>query len=140
MAKALRLVGLVAAACALGCAGERASSATADQLERLPETTGSCFFKNTVTSWRVLDDRRIQVDSHPPYEIEFYSRCHGIRSIESIGFSSRDGQVCDYRNDAVVGRDVYCPIASIHSPKDQVIEQQDTELDAYEREQNKQQR
>ena len=79
----------------------------------LPKSEGNCINPRAVTSFRVLDRNRILVDTYPQRVIELYDSCDGVRFMEELKFVGTGGIICDYRSDALIVKDVRCPIASI---------------------------
>jgi hypothetical protein len=130
------LVGLLAAA-ELGCsAGPAATSRESEaRSERLPKSSGRCLLTRTITGWRVIGRNQIVVDTRPPQVIHVFGTCHRLRDVEELGFSSRDGQICDYRSDALIAGDQRCPITAIVPYEDKQIREQDEELERQERDQ-----
>lgn len=132
----MRSLARLALALALsGCAspGERGDH-VATAPERLPESTGTCLFTRTISSWRVVDDRRIVLSARKPWIVEFYMPCHHIRFTEQLAFSAHDQRICDYRSDSVIVDGERCAIAAIRPYVEEFDEKLQEELDELEKE------
>lgn len=109
------------ASCATGTSGtDGKDEGSAEQVSRLPKATGTCLLVRTITGFRTLDRRRIVVEANKPYLIEFSMSCFGLTHAETIGYDARDGQICDYRTDAILVEGERCPIASIRPYADEI--------------------
>jgi len=77
------------------------------------EAHGECVNVASVSGFRVLDDRRILIDTRPQKVIELYSDCTGLRFVEDIALEGRAGELCDYRGDKIIVDGRRCTVASI---------------------------
>jgi len=108
----LRSAGL-AALLASGCGA--AAPPGPEPAESFPRSQGVCVSRNTIRSWRPLDNSRFLLFADREYQVELLYRCDSLRFTETIEFLSRDTQVCDYRGDEIRTDREDCPIGAIRS-------------------------
>lgn len=110
--KMTALAGLILAAAGLsGCA----SAGDGDQA-RLPSSAGECVFVRTLSNWRAIDRESLVIyapSRNHPYKVDLLFPCHGLRFAETIAFTSRDQQLCDFRSEAIIVDGQRCPIGRI---------------------------
>ncbi len=83
---------------------------------RLPEATGECIVIRTISDWQALDAYTLLIRRGTADDdriIELLHRCHSIKNVDALNFSSNDGQICDYRNDVIVAETEHCIIGAI---------------------------
>jgi hypothetical protein len=102
---------------------------TTERASRLPKATGTCLLVRTITGFRSLDRRRIVVEANKPYLIEFAMDCYGLTHAETIGYASRDEQICDYRSDAILVEGERCPIGSIRPYADVIDKEMEERIE-----------
>ena len=92
-----------------------------DRPGRLPKRSNECIFFRTLYDWRPLNNSHLIVwapSRRQPYHIQLDRPCWGLRYTLSLGFYSRDSNLCAYGGDAILvndggGRPERCAIGAI---------------------------
>jgi len=89
-----------------------------------------CIFFRRLYDWRPLNDTNLIVWAPSrkfPYHIQLAQRCRGLRFTLSLGFYSRDSNLCPFGGDAVLvdsgaGRPERCSIGAITKLSEEALE------------------
>jgi hypothetical protein len=92
-----------------------------DRPGQIPKGGKQCIYFRRLYDWQPLNDTNLIVWAPSrkfPYHIQLARRCHGLRFTLSLGFFSRDSNLCPFGGDAVLvdsggGRPERCSIAAI---------------------------
>lgn len=99
--------------------------ATTAPAQETPPAEGAnrnaCVFFRTLYDWKPINNSNLIVwapNRRSPYHLQLTRPCHGLRTAQTLGFSSRDGQLCPYGGDSILldngsGRPDRCTIDSI---------------------------
>jgi hypothetical protein len=77
-----------------------------------------CFFANTMTDWRPLDNMNLVVFTgiRRAYHVQLAMRSMNLRFEDTIAFTDRDGRICPFGGDSIVVNGAIrdrIPIASV---------------------------
>lgn len=92
-----------------------------DRPGRYVKGGNQCIFFRRLHDWRPLNDTNLILWAPSrkfPYHIQLAQRCRGLRFTLSLGFYSRDSNLCPFGGDAILvdrgaGRPERCSIAAI---------------------------
>jgi hypothetical protein len=106
----------VAAALSVSACASTASGVSSSRTGFL--TYDDCFFSNSVTDWRPLDNMNLVVftGARRPYHVQLSMRSMSLRYEDTIAFTDRDGRICPFGGDSIVVNGAMpdrIPIASI---------------------------
>ena len=99
-AAARGLVLSLAAILAGGCASTSESTGEPRRMAR----GNDCFWENTVSGWKVIDDRTIVVwpiGKRKGYRVSLEPGCSGLDFAPQLGFLDNDGRICGFGGDAI---------------------------------------
>ena len=106
----------IAVALSVGACASTASSTSAGGTAF--QNFNDCFFANTITDWRPLDNMNLVVFTgrRQPYHVQLAMRSMSLRFEDRIAFTDRDGRICPFGGDSIVVNGALrerIPIASI---------------------------